>query len=108
MKKSIKTIIFCVAALSLAGCNTIKSLHNEYQSQATIPADVFGENVGVTGDSTSIAQLSWREFFTDPLLQKLIETALERNTDLNSARIAIQQQFARQDLQRAVAGQLGY
>ncbi len=94
MKKSIKTIIFCVAALSLAGCNTIKSLHNEYQSQATIPADVFGENVGVTGDSTSIAQLSWREFFTDPLLQKLIETALERNTDLNSARIAIQQSEA--------------
>ena len=94
MKKSIKTIIFCVAALSLAGCSTIKSLHSEYQSQATIPADVFGENVSVTGDSTSIAELSWREFFTDPLLQKLIETALERNTDLNSARIAIQQSEA--------------
>ena len=91
MKKSIKTIIFCVAALSLAGCSTIKSLRSEYQSQATIPADVFGENVSVTGDSTSMAELSWREFFTDPLLQKLIETALERNTDLNSARIAIQQ-----------------
>ena len=75
----------------MAGCDTIKSLHSEYQSQVTIPADVFGENVTLTGDSTSMAQLSWREFFTDPLLQQLIERALERNTDINSARIAIQQ-----------------
>ena len=94
MKKSIKIIIFCIAALSLAGCDTIKSLHSEYQSQATIPADVFGENVTLTGDSTSMAELSWREFFTDPLLQQLIERALERNTDINSARIAIQQSEA--------------
>ena len=94
MKKSIKIIIFSIAALSLAGCDTIKSLHSEYQSQATIPADVFGENVTLTGDSTSMAELSWREFFTDPLLQQLIERALERNTDINSARIAIQQSEA--------------
>jgi len=94
MKNSIKIIVLCVAALSLAGCNTIKSLHSEYKSQATIPADVFGENAGLSADSTSIADLSWREFFTDPLLQRLIDTALVRNTDINSARIAIQQSEA--------------
>ena len=95
MKKSFNNIIIlCVAALSLAGCNTLKSLHSEYKSQATVPADVFGENVTLTGDSTSMAELSWREFFTDPLLQRLIDTALIRNTDINSARIAIQQSEA--------------
>lgn len=94
MKKSYNIIILCIAALSLAGCDTLKSLHSEYKSQATVPADVFGDNVTLTGDSTSIAELSWREFFTDPLLQRLIDTALTRNTDINSARIAIQQSEA--------------
>jgi len=38
----------------------------------------------------TIADLSWREFFTDPLLQNLIEQALSNNTDLNTARINIE------------------
>ena len=36
-----------------------------------------------------MAQMSWREFFTDPNLQELIEQALANNVDLNSARIAV-------------------
>ena len=94
MKTTIKIIAICVAALSLVGCDTIKSLHSKYQSQATIPADVFGSNVKVTADTTVMTEMSWREFFTDPLLQRLIDTALVRNTDMNSARIAIQQSEA--------------
>ena len=94
MKLSIKIIVFCVAVLSLAGCNTIKSLHSEYQSQAAVPADVYGKDVNFGPDSASLAQVSWREFFTDPLLQQLIETALANNTDVKSARIAIQQSEA--------------
>ena len=94
MKTSFKIIVISVAALSLAGCSTIKSLHSEYQSQATVPADVYGDAINLLGDSASLADVSWREFFTDPLLQRLIETALVRNTDINSARIAIQQSEA--------------
>ena len=94
MKTTIKIIAICVAALSLVGCDTIKSLHSKYQSQATIPADVFGSNVKVTADTTVMTEMSWREFFSDPLLQRLIDTALVRNTDMNSARIAIQQSEA--------------
>lgn len=94
MKTTIKIIAICMAALSLVGCDTIKSLHSKYQSQATIPADVFGSNVKVTADTTVMTEMSWREFFTDPLLQRLIDTALVRNTDMNSARIAIQQSEA--------------
>lgn len=94
MKTSFKIIVLSLAALSLTGCGTIKSLHSEYQSQATIPADVFGSAINMAADSTSLADLSWREFFTDPLLQRLIDTALVHNTDINSARIAIQQSEA--------------
>ncbi|QHS59304.1 efflux RND transporter permease subunit [Chitinophaga agri] len=35
-----------------------------------------------TIDSTSIADLSYRQFFTDPLLQQLLDTALRNNTDM--------------------------
>ena len=38
--------------------------------------------------------MSWREFFTDPLLQQLIEQVLANNTDLNSARIAVEKSEA--------------
>ena len=95
MKTSFNILVICLAALSLGGCSTFKSLHDTYQSQATVPADVFGTTIATEG--TSLAELSWREFFTDPLLQQLIETALARNTDINSARIAIQQSEASLD-----------
>lgn len=94
MRTTIKIIAFCLAVLSLSGCDTIKGLHSEYKSQATVPADVFGRGVDMKLDSTTVAILSWREFFIDPLLQQLIDTALARNTDINSARIAIQQSEA--------------
>ena len=46
------------------------------------------------GGEASLAQMSWREFFTDPLLQKLIEQVLENNADLASARIAVEKSEA--------------
>ena len=78
----------------MMACDTFKSLHGEYESQATIPADIYGADVVLGADSASVALLSWREFFIDPLLQQLIDTALMRNTDVNSARIAIEQSEA--------------
>ena len=78
----------------MMACDTFKSLHGEYESQATIPADIYGADVVLGDDSASVALLSWREFFIDPLLQQLIDTALMRNTDVNSARIAIEQSEA--------------
>jgi outer membrane protein, multidrug efflux system len=44
-----------------------------------------------TGDTLSIASAKWSEFYTDPLLRQLIDTALRNNYDLQTAlaRIAI-------------------
>lgn len=44
-----------------------------------------------TMDTTTIASLSWRELFTDVQLQMLIEKGLERNTDLNVARLRVEE-----------------
>lgn len=83
--------ILAIAALGLmiASCG----IYNKYESEGTAPADVFGTEVSA-GDSGSMAQLSWREFFTDPVLQSLIESALAQNTNLNSARIAVEKSEA--------------
>ena len=63
-------------------------LYKKYEPNTQIPADVIGID---SLAASAPAAPSWRYFFTDPLLQQLIECALERNTDLKSARIAIEQ-----------------
>lgn len=83
-----KRIAFIYAAavcFVLSGCG----IYNKYQSTAEVPANAYGDDV-VNTDGTQLADMSWREFFSDPLLQQLIDTALVRNTDLNSARITVE------------------
>ena len=83
-----KRIAFIYAAavcFVLSGCG----IYNKYQSTAEVPANAYGADI-VDADGTQLADMSWREFFTDPLLQQLIDTALVRNTDLNSARISVE------------------
>jgi outer membrane protein TolC len=38
---------------------------------------------GSTSDSTNVAKIKWKEFFTDPKLEALIDTALLNNQELN-------------------------
>lgn len=81
-----------VLCILVASCG----LHKEYVSTASVPTDAYGNGSDITlaESSPSIAQLSWREFFIDPLLQQLIDTALVHNTDINSARIAVEKSQA--------------
>ena len=83
-----KVILIFVAGLMLSGCG----LYNNYEKTVQEPEGVFGVTPDITSatSETSIAEMSWREFFSDPLLQQLIEQALANNTDLNSARINIE------------------
>ena len=85
-------LLAAVVGFMLTGCG----IYNKYEQNTSTPADVFGsdENVKVANSETTIAQMSWREFFTDPLLQQLIEQVLANNTDLNSARIAVEKSEA--------------
>ena len=86
--------IITAAAVSflLTGCG----LYKKYESKATVPSDAFGttKDIVLAEGETSLAQMSWRECFTDPLLQQLIEQGLANNTDLNSARIAVEKSEA--------------
>ena len=81
-------ILIFAASLMLTGCG----LHNKYVPKLMPYNDVFGatEDILAASGDSSLAQISWREFFTDPLLQQLIERVLASNTDLNSARLAVE------------------
>ena len=84
-----KYIVIILAGLVLSSCGVYK----KYKSQDEAPADLYGtgDTIAQLAQESSIAELSWREFFTDPLLQHLIDSALARNTDLEGARIAVEQ-----------------
>ena len=81
-----------VVSVMLTGCG----LYDKYEQKTTAPTNVYGtsQEIKAAEDGTSIAQMSWREFFTDPVLQNLIEQVLANNTDLNSARIAVEKSEA--------------
>ena len=96
-----KNIFIAVSAsLMLTGCG----LYNKYnqgeevktKTEILLPS-LYGEaeaNSSLFTLHSSLSDMSWREFFTDPLLQQLIEQVLANNTDLNSARIAVEKSEA--------------
>ena len=88
-----KNIIIVFACLALTGCG----LYNKYEKTVEDPSGVFGETKGIAeapDGGKTLARKSWREFFTDPQLQQLIEQALANNTDLNTARINVEKSKA--------------
>lgn len=76
------TIIMIFASATLAtGC----SVYRNYSRPETISTDnLFGEGVE-TADGTTLADIDWRDFFTDEHLQRLIEQGLANNCDMKIA-----------------------
>ena len=86
--KNVVTIILVGVVLSSCG------VYKKYQSQNEAPQDLFGSGDSIAQvalNDSSIASISWREFFTDPVLQQLIDSALARNTDMLAAKSAVLQ-----------------
>lgn len=79
MKKQIITLT--LAMLTLSSCG----IYTKYKPATEVPVDLYGEEVAATDTPDNLGDLSWREVFTDPQLQLLIEQGLQNNTDLRSA-----------------------
>lgn len=69
-----------IALVVLAGCKVSKDVATPKDAQP----ETF-RNAVTTGDTSSIADLQWKNFFTDAALQKLIDSAIERNYDMQVA-----------------------
>lgn len=71
----------------LSGC----SLYRQYEREQMPFVDSLYRRMSVPSDSVSSASVTWDKFFTDPLLQEWIRTGLEYNSDLNIARLKVQE-----------------
>jgi multidrug efflux system outer membrane protein len=75
MKKTIKIYGF---ALLLASCKT-------QNIDLTIPQKKIPETFPAVSEGKRIAEISWKDYFADPLLVSLIDTALTGNQDMQIA-----------------------
>ncbi|OJU35657.1 MAG: RND transporter [Bacteroidales bacterium 45-6] len=74
-----------VLSAGMTSCKT----SNRYKSPEVDAANLYRDTV--TTDTTSIASLSWKEYFKDPKLQQLIEEGLANNFDLKIALQRVEQ-----------------
>ncbi len=84
-----KTILTALAGLLLTSCGA----YRKYQPVTEVSTSLYGNDIIVT-DTASLATIAWREFFTDPALQRLIDSALVKNTDYQIARLRTEQALA--------------
>lgn len=78
MKKLINSLAFILVILS--ACNVSKNVETP---KAALP-DNFG-NTAATTDTSSVGDIPWKNFFTDVTLQKLIDSAIVKNYDMQIA-----------------------
>ena len=95
MKRLSNIIAAAAVGFMLTGCG----IYDKYETPQSSPGGDTNALFGIDAPSGavgggSLAEMSWREFFIDPLLQQLIEQVLANNTDLNSARIAVEKSEA--------------
>ena len=79
-------ISIAMTTLLLSSCGLFKN----YERPADINTDgIYGN--AQSGGEQSLGDISWREIFTDPQLQALIEKGLTNNTDMKNADLKIQE-----------------
>ena len=82
-----KIILLTAATALLCSCG----IYNRYQPVEAVPEDLYGESFSQTGDTANFGNTDWREVFTDPALQGLIEQGLANNTDYRSAQLRVEE-----------------
>src|ERR1700759_5667859 len=71
---------FVIFFVLVTACRTGKN----YQRPTVLLPERFGSDSTIH-DTTSIADISWRDYFSDPILRHLIDTGLVLNFDLQFA-----------------------
>ena len=87
MTKILIPIIISVTMIAMNSC----ALYKDYERTDIDFVDSLYNRIPTADDYESIASLTWKELFVDTLLQDLIELGLESNTDLEIARLKVEQ-----------------
>lgn len=83
-----KIVIAILFAFPLSGCHIYRAYE---RPESVVVSDSLYREPVAGADTVSLASLSWKELFTDPQLQMLIETGLANNTDLGIARLKVKE-----------------
>ena len=86
MRPIIPIIKVAAFALLLSSC----SLYRNYKRPASITSDGIYGDMQTAGDN-SLGDLGWRDLFTDPALQALIERGLQQNSNMKNAELRIKE-----------------
>ena len=73
--------------ITMSSCN----LYKHYERPEIDFVDNLYNRIPTANNYESIASLTWKELFTDTILQNLIEIGLNNNTDLEIARLKVEQ-----------------
>lgn len=85
----------------LSGCTMIPTYHRPAAPVAAqYPTSSATDQSGDAG-SVAAADMGWREFFKDPVLQQLVEISLKNNRDLRVAMLDVEKARAAYRIQRA-------
>ncbi len=84
MDKRYLILVACLTLLSSCG------IYTKFESPAIEDSSITGVEQSLSEESL-VELPSWRDYFTDPKLQSLIEMALESNSDLQIASLNISQ-----------------
>lgn len=77
--------LIAIVALTFSSCAGYKMYHRpSVETEGVYRSEV-------TSDTTSIGNLQWKELFTDPQLQSLIEEGLKNNSDLRIAYLKVEE-----------------
>ncbi|MGD9774813.1 efflux transporter outer membrane subunit [Diaphorobacter sp.] len=85
------------AAVLLAGCSFIP----HYERPAAPVPPTYPLASASAAATQSAASIDWKDYFTDPRLQRLIGIALDNNRDLRMAMLNVEQARAQFQIQRA-------
>ena len=105
MNKPMYNALALAVALALSGCAMLeptlpKAAPDVVPAEWPLPADTPAAQAA-GADGKAVAEIGWRDFFTDPKLEQLVALALENNRDLRVAALNVERARAQYRIQRA-------
>ncbi|WP_454719787.1 MULTISPECIES: AdeC/AdeK/OprM family multidrug efflux complex outer membrane factor [Cupriavidus] len=101
MKKNVISLAAAAALAALSGCSLIP----QYERPAAPVQAAYPQGPAypqaAAAQAPQASDLGWRDFFADPRLRRLIETALDNNRDLRVAALNVEAYRAQYRIQRA-------
>ena len=85
--RTIRYILLAAGAVLLSSCG----LYKKYERPEMTFTDSLYRRLPQSADTSSLARVSWEDFFTDPVLKEWIALGLKNNTDLNVARFKVEE-----------------